>query len=93
VRPEPPPYATAVMGCRRRLNISRGVVLCPLHPNTLALPALAAAVARPPPARAAERVAPTIIEEQKDRMRRQRPFGPWAAVLLVAVLGLTALHL
>ena len=38
---------------------------------------------------AEERVEPTR-EEYEDRMKTHRKFGPWAAVLLVALLGLTA---
>jgi len=63
--------------------------LCPLHTDTLARPALAAAEERLPPSYAEERVEPTI-EEHEDRMRTHRKFGPWAAVLLVTLVGLTA---
>src|SRR3989442_11920801 len=55
----------------------------------LAMPALAEAEERPPPSRAEARVEATRGEHE-DRMRTHRPLGPWAAVLLVALVGLTA---
>ena len=57
--------------------------------SPLALPALAEAAEGAPPSPAVERVE-TTREEHEERMRTHRSLGLWAAVLLVAVVGLTA---
>src|SRR5262245_12239463 len=54
----------------------------------LAIPALTEAEARSPPSRAGE--VEVTRGAYEDRMRTHRPLGPWAAVLLVALVGLTA---
>jgi hypothetical protein len=54
----------------------------------LAIPALVEAEERSPPSREGEVEATS--GEYEDRMRTHRPLGPWAAVLLVALVGLTA---